>query len=581
MIRWLHAIREEEEGAFGPKAAGLARAIELGMRVAPGFALNAQDLEALESKEGWRAFQEALSQLEEMERFRGVPLAVALRPSGARLSGSDRSSLLGVGVKGESLEALGEWLGETSLALDLRRRFLKGFAKLLGKRGHLRAGERLFETFDHSWLEREVGALEEEVGLAGASSEDELRQALFLLAKGTPALVVQVMRYGVAKGGHSGAGVAASHHPLSGEAGLYGEIVWGRMGEDLTLGRRLGCPIRKEGLPEHSESLEVRLPRLYSELDFWIKQGEKAMDCPVSLEFVIEREHLWVVQFSPWPLAGSAEVRYFVERVKTGSLGQREALLRIRPDALNALARLEVEKESHAAIGVGLAASPGAASGLWVVENEEAERALEKGSPYVLVRHEIGPEDAMLVRKARAVVTLSGGLTSHAAVMCRALGKPCVVSLRGLKVVGRQLCRFEGTEVADLKAGWLTVDGSRGRVYEGIMPLRRVGESWVEEVLGWAEGHARVPLLLWAELASEVAKLGADGWFDGERAWDKEGQERPEWRFCMRWSPGEPWPQAEAVLVEPEFLVAARLRAAQAALCVGNPQVPLTKGKDK
>ncbi len=576
--------------AFGDKAVLLARVIALsaegaGMNVPPGFAIAYGTLARASGDavaiEAWRsAVSAAVAEIEASEGVRlGEGLCLAVRASSDQSAPGSLPTVLDVGASRSALDALAERLGDRAAALDARLRFLRGLERASGQGGARQAvrGVRPSASPPVAELERDIATLEVTLALdASPDAEAELRRAIEAVAAHGAAIVVQAMRFGTSRRGLSGAGTASSRHPITGEAVVFGEIAWDKQGEDVSLGRGAGVSLRRASAGRRGEeSLEARSPELLAELAGTLARTERAMGHVVDLEIAIEAGRLWVLQLRQSVLTPRAEVRTLVDRAEEGAITREDALASVRLESMARVGRIELVAEdalpggAEAILGRGLGASPGAASGRVAIDVDDAVRRAAAGERIVLVRSDASPEDAPAVRAATAVATASGGLTSHAAVMSRALGRPCAVSVSNLRVRPNEvLVEGRGATQRLVPGDLVTVDGTRGLLVRGVAPTRWVVDDAAPRVLAsWARGRSAVVVLVddgGGDPAATAVLLEADGVWRGQSAVDVEGHERPEWSAPARWEgPAQPWPAGSVVLVAAGLVAAARVAASR------------------
>lgn len=555
--------------AFGDKAVLSSRANALGLRVPPGFAIRAgvdaagQPLRALVA--------EAVAEIEASEGVKlGEGLCVAVRASSDQSAPGSLPTILDVGAS--AIDALGERLGHRAAALDARLRFLRGLSRARGggARSAVR-GMRPTAAPSEAELEKEIAALEGPQGVAGVSAHDELHRAIEAVASHGVPVVVQAMRFGTSRRGLSGAGTASSRHPITGEPVVFGEIAWDKQGEDVSLGRGAGVSLRRASAGRRGdESLEARSPSLLAELTEVLAAAERALDRVIDLEITIEAGVLWVLQLRETVLTPRAEVRTLVDRANEGAIDRAVAIDRVRIESMARVGRIELALDDEGAVlGRGLGASPGAASGHVAIEVEDAVRRAAAGERIVLVRSDASPEDAPAVRAAVAVATASGGLTSHAAVMSRALGRPCAVSVSNLRVRPSEvLVEGRGTTQRLVPGDLVTVDGTRGVLVRGAAPTRWVAEDAApRELASWARETSDVLVVVdegGSDPAGTARGLDADGAIGPSGPVDVDGVARPGWASSPRWgAPADAWPAGPSVIVPAGLVAAARVAAAK------------------
>ena len=262
-------------------------------------------------------------------------------------------------------------------------------------------------------------------------------------------------------GDDSGTGVAFTRNPSTGERKFYGEFLVNAQGEDVVAGIRTPLDI---------EAMAERLPAAYEELLATQDKLEQHFHDMQDIEFTVERGRLYLLQTRAGKRTSAAAVRIATEMVAEGMIDQPQAVLRVPADQLDQLLHPVIDPSVRAtAIATGLPASPGAASGRVVFDADEAVRRSADGDAVILVREETTPEDFHGLVAARAVLTSRGGMTSHAAVVARGMGKCAVVGCHEMVVDHeRRACRMNSTEVNE--GDWITLDGATGKVYSGDLP---------------------------------------------------------------------------------------------------------------
>jgi len=287
-------------------------------------------------------------------------------------------------------------------------------------------------------------------------------------------------------GEDSGTGVTFSRDPSTGERVLYGEFLLNAQGEDVVAGTRTPVPISE---------LKAHLPEAYGELDHTARLLERHFRDMQDMEFTIERGKLYMLQTRRAQRSGHSAVRVACDMVDEGLITEEEAVARVPPGDLDQLLHPTIDPSSPLdLLTTGLPASPGAASGTVVFEADRAEALGKEGAAVILVRRETSPEDFHGMVAARAVLTARGGMTSHAAVVARGMGKPCVAGAQAIEVdEAEERFSVDGRSIA---AGeWITLDGSTGRVYAGKAALKAPEMSGsFDRLMGWADRlrHLRV-----------------------------------------------------------------------------------------
>ena len=317
--------------------------------------------------------------------------------------------------------------------------------------------------------------------------------------------IVQVMVFGN-KDASSGTGVVFTRDPSTGQRGLFGEYLDQAQGEDLVSGARTPAPV---------SDLRGLMPDLYAELqektDFLERHYRDVQD----IEFTIESGKLYILQTRSAKRSGQAAVKAVVDMVHEGLITKEEAVCRLKTNDLQLLLHKHIRSpESFQPVAKGLAAAPGAAIGQVTFDPVEAMTLAKKSIPVILVRPETSPDDIQGIAAADAVLTSRGGLTSHAAIVTRAMGKPCVCGAEEVDIdLNLQEFRAGGQTV---KKGFeITVDGSAGTVYMGSLPLDE-GQliEELDELMTWADGFKRLGTRANAdtpEMVAQARKLGAEG----------------------------------------------------------------------
>ena len=535
---------------LGGKGAGLAEMTALGIRVPPGFTISTEACLAYFAAgnrypEGlWEA---VLTALRRVERAAGAtfgdrrqPLLLSVR-SGARVSMPGMmDTVLNIGLNDSTVQGLIQTSNNPRFAYDSYRRFITMFGNVVMGVPH-HAFEKLLEDAKQkekvesdSDLSAEAlrdlirpmkGLVQEETGRAfPANPRDQLRMGInavfaswyndravaYRRENGIPedwgtAVNVQAMVFGN-RGEDSGTGVVFTRDPATGEKYLYGEFLANAQGEDVVAGIRDPQPIH---------ALEELLPEVYTELVNVCQTLEAHFRDMQDIEFTVQAGTLYLLQTRSGKRTAPAAVRTAVEMAHEGLIDKREAVLRVDPAQVDHLLHPMIDPQATVQVlGRGLPASPGAASGRIVFTAEEAVRRHESGGRVLLVRNETSPEDIRGMYAAEGILTARGGMTSHAAVVARGMGKSCVVGCRELHInEGAGYCRI-GTE--EIHAGdYLTIDGSTGQVILGQAPLIKAdfGGDFAE-LMTWADGYRVLGVRCNADTPqdAEIARrFGAEG----------------------------------------------------------------------
>ncbi len=301
----------------------------------------------------------------------------------------------------------------------------------------------------------------------------------------------------------SGTGVAFTRNPSTGEKELYGEFLMRAQGEDVVAGIRTPLPLNK---------LKGQLPEAYKELARIMGILEKHFRDMQDIEFTIEGGKLYMLQTRTGKRTAAAAVKIAIDMENEGMIKRQEAVLRVEPDQLQRLLYKQIDpKAKMTPIAKGLQASPGAAVGKVMFTVEEVQQAKEKGEKVILVRPETTPEDIAGIAASDGVLTSRGGMTSHAAVVTRGMGKPCIVGAEGISVsVEKRMFNVDGKQIR--KGDTITIDGGSGLVYTGEMPLVEHGiNAQVATILKWADGYRRLGVRANADTPTMAAKARENG----------------------------------------------------------------------
>jgi len=491
---------------LGGKGAGLAEMTQIGIPVPPGFTIaSSLCLTYLESHQFpprlRTEVETALNRLEATtgKQFGGVeqPLLVSVRSGAAVSMPGMMETILNLGLNDETVAALARLSANEQFAWDSYRRFVqmygsvvydmpkRAFDKFLEQRKAAAGVERdidlpvdqmrgLVADFK-GLIQAQVGhpfpeqPLEQLWGAIAAVFESwNTRRAIDYRrlhdipdTMGTAVNVVSMV-YGNL-GNDSGTGVAFSRNPSTGERKLYGEFLLNAQGEDVVAGIRT---------PVNISELQGALPDASRELERVARLLERHFRDMQDMEFTVERGKLYMLQTRRGQRSGQAAVRVAVEMVDEGLIAEEEAITRIPPNDLDQLLHPTIDTSSVLdLLATGLPASPGAASGVVVFDADRAEARGKDGEAVILVRRETSPEDFHGMVAARAVLTARGGMTSHAAVVARGMGKPCVAGASSLDVdEGGSRFAADGRVVHE--GDWITVDGATGRIYAGRAALK-------------------------------------------------------------------------------------------------------------
>ncbi|MFI5280140.1 MAG: pyruvate, phosphate dikinase [Gemmatimonadales bacterium] len=536
---------------LGGKGAGLAEMTNLGASVPPGFTLSAQlCIEYIKTKQYPAGLKEEVAlNLERVEELMGRKLGQPPRPlllsvrSGAKLSMPGMmDSILNLGMNDAVAEAIVKDTGNATFAYDAYRRFVQMYGDVvLGLKGARSPFEALLaEHKKKRKVARDIDLppddLKDLVGeykaaihrMTGADFPEEPQRQLwgaieavwrswlgeravqYRLLNHIPetlgtAVNVVAMVFGN-MGEDCGTGVAFTRDPSTGAHEFFGEFLMNAQGEDVVAGIRTPEPIAK---------MAERLPVAYRELIETKERLERHYRDMQDLEFTVEHGKLYLLQTRTGKRAGAAAVRIAVDMVDEGLITDEEALQRVGPDAVEQMLHPTVDPEAQCQVlATGLPASPGAAAGQLVFDAQEAFTWAADGKAVILVRAETSPEDIRGMAAAKGILTARGGMTSHAAVVARGMGKCCVAGASGIEldaVAGTM--RTDGTSLS--RGDWITLDGSTGRVLNGRVALvTPLMDERFEKFMRWADRYRRLRVRANADTPADATRarnFGAEG----------------------------------------------------------------------
>jgi pyruvate,orthophosphate dikinase len=563
---------------LGGKGANLAEMSHLGLPVPPGLtivsdACNLFFLNGRQFPDGLKAaIVEGLQGIETAtgKKFgaRANPLLLSVRSGGRVSMPGMMDTVLNLGLNEDTVEAMARETGDARFAWDSYRRFIEMYGAVVMGLGHdifeeilddekARLGRELdTEMTAVEWkglVARYRDTLIEETGetfpldpmaqLWGAigavfNSWHNPRAATYRLLHNIPsdwgtAVNIQAMVFGNL-GSTSATGVAFTRNPSTGERALYGEFLVNAQGEDVVAGIRTPQSITEKARIETGSdkpSLEKLMPDAFAEFLKVCKRLESHYRDMLDLEFTIERGKLWMLQARSGKRTAKAAMRVAVDMVEEGLITKSDAVDRIDPSTLDQLLHPTIDPNGRRhVIGSGLPASPGAAAGEIVFTSEGAIAAEKEGRKVILVRTETSPEDIHGMHAAEGILTTRGGMTSHAAVVARGMGLPCVCGAGSLRVDMRNR-ELVGPGGLKLKEGdIISIDGSSGHVLKGRQPMRQPELSGdFEKIMGWADGIRRMRVRTNAETPSDARAaraFGAEGiglcrtehmFFEGDR----------------------------------------------------------------
>jgi len=584
MTKWVYAFgdgRAEGDAGLrdllGGKGANLAEMCNLGLPVPPGFTIPTSvctyfyEHDRTYPPELREQVSEALANVGRLTGRgfgdRSNPLLVSVR-SGARASMPGMmDTVLNLGLNDETVRALGEGSGDERFAYDSYRRFITMYSNVVLGVGHHHF-EDVLEAFKdrkgftldtdlsaQDWkglIERYKTIVERELGRPFPQDPEEqlwgaigavfgswmtpraikYRELHAIPESWGTAVNVQAMVFGN-MGETSATGVAFTRNPSTGERELYGEFLINAQGEDVVAGLRTPQDIaEKARIASGSDkpSMERAMPEAYAELTRIYGLLEHHYRDMQDMEFTVERGKLWMLQTRNGKRTAKAALRIAVELASEGLISQDEAVGRVDPASLEQLLHPAIDpKAPRDILATGLPASPGAASGEIVFNSDDAEAARKAGRKVILVRTETSPEDIHGMHAAEGILTTRGGMTSHAAVVARGMGKPCVSGAGTIRVdYAAQTMSMGGVTLK--KGETITIDGSAGQVLRGEIAMQEPELSGeFATLMGWADasrkmkvrGNADTPLD-----ARTARNFGAEGiglcrtehmFFEGDR----------------------------------------------------------------
>lgn len=584
MTKWVYTFgdgaaegRAGDRNLLGGKGANLAEMCSLGLPVPPGFTITTEVCNAYYAnghKYPTSLEADVATALDHIGRLTGRRfgdpsklLLVSVRSGGRASMPGMMDTVLNLGLNDETVEALAADSGDARFAYDSYRRFIQMYSDVVMGLDH-EVFEEILEDqkggLGHE-LDTELTAIEWQgvIALYKAKVEEELGKpfpqdpseqlwgaigAVFSSWMNNRAITyrrlhdipeswgtavnVQAMVFGN-MGDTSATGVAFTRNPSTGEKQLYGEFLVNAQGEDVVAGIRTPQNITEAAriaAGSDKPSLQKLMPDAFRAFVSISDRLEKHYRDMQDLEFTIERGKLWMLQTRSGKRTAKAALKIAVDMARDGLISKEEAVARIDPASLDQLLHPTIDpKAARDIIGVGLPASPGAATGEIVFSSNDAEEAKTQGRKAILVRIETSPEDIHGMHAAEGILTTRGGMTSHAAVVARGMGKPCVSGAGSLRVdykAGTLMAMGATFRKGDI----ITIDGSNGQVLKGAVPMLQPELSGdFAAIMEWADGARRMKVRTNAEtpLDARMARsFGAEGiglcrtehmFFDGDR----------------------------------------------------------------
>ena len=535
---------------LGGKGAGLAEMTNAGLPVPPGFTISTDVCRIFYDNNGklsgdiQKQIDEALARLEEVTKQKlgstDRPLLVSVR-SGAKFSMPGMmDTILNLGLNDTTVKALSARTGNERFAWDSYRRFTQMYGNVV-----LQIEKREFdEIFDHI---KEKANAKLDTDIPVSSLQELVKQYRALVRSKTKAdfpedprqqlqgainavfgswknprathyrrmnkisedlgtaVNVQTMVFGN-MGNTSGTGVGFTRNPSTGEKEFYGEFLINAQGEDVVAGIRTPTPIRE---------LDRVMPECYRQLREITDRLERQYRDMQDFEFTIQENHLYMLQTRNGKRTGKAAVKVAADMVKEGLIAPEEAIMRVEPSQLEQLLHPILDPKAQVKeLAQGLPASPGAVSGRIVFSADDAVDKAKEGR-VVLVRKETVPDDIHGMEVAVGILTSRGGMTSHAAVVARGMGKCCVVGAESIKIDERNKTLTVGNRKLQ-EGDWITVEGSTGKVFEGQVPTMEPDPNSGDfaAFMGMADKIRRLGIRANADIPrdAEVArKFGAEG----------------------------------------------------------------------
>jgi pyruvate, orthophosphate dikinase len=535
---------------LGGKGANLAEMTKIGLPVPFGFTISTQacndyyEAGKRISENVEKQISDALQTLEENTGKKlgdpTNPLLVSVRSGSVFSMPGMMDTVLNLGMNDETVKGVAELTGNPRFAYDSYRRFIQMFSNVvLGIDGfyfeqyleEIREQKGYHvdpELSAEDWQEVIIGYKEIVKKHTKNDFPEEPQQQLFLAINAVfdswnnqraivyrrlnkiadhlgTAVNIQSMVFGN-MGNDSGTGVAFTRNPSTGENVLYGEYLINAQGEDVVAGIRTPQPIH---------ILEKDMPNVFKKFTATCQLLEKHYKDMQDIEFTVERGELYILQTRTGKRTAQAAIRIAVEMVQEGIIDKKTALLRVDPEQLDQLLHRRIDDSyERKQIAKGLPASPGAATGAVVFDADEAEQLGNDGKKVILVRSETTPDDIHGIVAAQAIVTSRGGMTSHAAVVARGMGKACICGCEAIKI-DFKANQFTVGEIVVKYGDIITIDGSTGEVMLGEIPMidPQLSEEF-QVLLSWADETRNLGVRANADTpvdASKALEFGADG----------------------------------------------------------------------
>ncbi|HRU41139.1 MAG TPA: pyruvate, phosphate dikinase, partial [Candidatus Diapherotrites archaeon] len=555
MKKYVYNFKEGKasmKGLLGGKGANLAEMTNIGLPVPPGFTITTEACNEYYNKgeELWsELIDEIMGKLKELEATTGKtfgggnnPLLVSVR-SGAKFSMPGMmDTILNLGLNDEVVKTVRDITNNERFAMDSYRRFIQMFSDVVMEIPKSKFERVLDEIKEQKGAKYDTDltasdlkeVVEKFKSIYRAEKGEEFPQnpenQLLLAVKAVfrswnneraiiyramnnipgnlgTAVNVQSMVFGN-MGNDCGTGVAFTRNPATGEKKIFGEFLMNAQGEDVVAGIRTPQSIEK--LNEINQEVYDQFINVANLLENHYKDMQ-------DIEFTIEKGKLFMLQTRNGKRTAAAALRVAVELVEEGKITKEEAVLRVEPAQLDQLLHPNFDSDAlkkAVSIAKGLPASPGAASGKVYFTAADAVEAAKNGEKVILVRLETSPEDIEGMAMAQGILTARGGMTSHAAVVARGMGKCCVAGCEGLKV-SEELKQFEANGKVYKEGDFISLNGSTGYVYEGVIPTKEPEMSGhFGTLMSWADEVRRLKVRTNADTpkdAAQAVKFGAEG----------------------------------------------------------------------
>ncbi|WP_412462987.1 pyruvate, phosphate dikinase [Halobacteriovorax sp. RT-2-6] len=568
MSKWVYSFsKEKTEGnrsmknLLGGKGANLAEMSALGLPVPPGFTVTTEA--CIDYQKANKINEEIKAQVIESlklvelsteKTFGGGdnPLLFSVR-SGARVSMPGMmDTVLNLGLNDETVEALAKKSDNERFAWDSYRRFIQMYANVVMGMSHSLLESTLEDLKEAKGVDsdtkldakdfknlvkvykqiiaQETGkafptdpmeqlwlAIEAVFGSWNNPRAIKYRQLNNIPGDWGTAVNVQAMVFGN-MGDDCATGVCFTRDPSTGDKKFFGEYLVNAQGEDVVAGIRTPAPINecsKNDSNRNEKTLEEYMPKAFAELTELYQQLEKHYKDMQDIEFTIEADKLYLLQTRNGKRTAAAALKIAVDLEKEGIVTKEEAIMQIDPEALNQLLHPRLDPDATKnIIAKGLPASPGAGAGKIVFHSDDATSMHENGVKVILVRQETSPEDIAGMAAAQAILTARGGMTSHAAVVARGMGKPCVAGCSDILVDSKNRTMIIGDKKY-VEGDFITLDGGTGEVIEGEVPtLDAEINADFAEFMTWADEIRTLRVRTNAdnpEDSETAVKFGAEG----------------------------------------------------------------------